>query len=202
MGYVEITLVQTLHHANQQKVENYILELIVGLHHLVSMAKANLNVNNNNNNNNINIGTRSPQNKSPARIHVKPAIEQPFVPSDRSVSPPPFGMFSNAEFTEGQLTGYPRKELSQEDKEMLHNIGSDYTARKLIPGLSKSQEFDNNRAASNKEFRKSSSHSQASVNQLQEPPLYRPRNRIKPLGVGIHRLDESESPEALQSEQP
>lgn len=197
MGYVEVTLVQTLHHANQQKVENYILELIIGLHHLVSMAKAN-----HNNNNNLNVVVT----RSPARIHVKPPIQEPFVPSDRSVSPPPFGMFSNAEFTQGlaqQLAGYPnnRKELSQEDKEMLHNIGSDYTARKLLPGLSKSQEFDNSRAAaSNREFlklSKSSSHSGA--NQL-EAPLYRPRSRVKPLGVNMNRLDETESAQSLQGE--
>ena len=72
---------------------------------------------------------------------------------------------------------------------MLCNIGSDFTQRRIIPGLSKSQEFDNSRAAADKEYlklSKSSSHSQTSTNEL-EAPLYRPRHRTKPLvGLNIH----------------
>ncbi|XP_024367762.1 protein PSK SIMULATOR 1 [Physcomitrium patens] len=195
LGCVEITLLQTLHHANQQVVEDYILELVVGLHHLVSRAR---------NSKNINNGDPSPQ-RSPCNINVKAPIQQ-FLLSGRSVSPPPFGMLA-AKFTEGLLyptpAGVIRPELSQEDKDMLREISSGWTQRKIIPGLSRSQEFDNSKAASNKEFlklNKSSSHSVSSKHEL-EAPLYKPRNRIKPLGHNIHRLDEKVTigPGPLQS---
>ncbi|CAK9193381.1 unnamed protein product [Sphagnum jensenii] len=41
MGHVELTLLQTLHHADQDKVENYIVEVIVLLHHLVCRGQRN-----------------------------------------------------------------------------------------------------------------------------------------------------------------
>lgn len=80
---------------------------------------------------------------------------------------------------------------------MLCNIGSDYTQRRIITGLSKSQEFDNSRASADREYlklSKSSSHSQTSTNEL-EAPLYRPRHRIKPLGLNIHYERESDGVE-------
>ncbi|CAM6019600.1 unnamed protein product [Sphagnum balticum] len=41
MGHMELTLLQTLHHADQDKVENYIVEVIVLLHHLVCRGQRN-----------------------------------------------------------------------------------------------------------------------------------------------------------------
>lgn len=200
MGYVEITLIQTLHHADQQKVENYMLELVVGLHHLVSQAR---------NSKNLGSGDRSPQ-TSPARTHVKTTMQEQFILSDRSVSPPPYGMFSSPEFTQGLIYSTPagviRPELSQEDKDVLRDVDSGISKKKIISGLSRSQEFDNSRVSSNIAFlklNKSSSHSVSSTNEL-EAPLNRRGNRIKPLGHDMLRLDEKKTDDLdnLQSQHP
>eukprot|EP00250_Pteridium_aquilinum_P017871 c23814_g1_i1 orf=1077-3236(-) len=41
-GHIELTLLQTLHHADQRRTEEYILELVVWLNHLVILAKSNI----------------------------------------------------------------------------------------------------------------------------------------------------------------
>jgi len=195
MGYVELTLLQTLHHANQQKVEGYILELIVGLHHLVSRAR-------NNSNNKNNNGQRSPT-KSPTRPGGKKK-PQKFVPPERNISPPPFNMFPSENLSNGQFLPQHvpdetqstiNPELSQEDKDMLRDIDSGLLARKVIPGLSKSQEFDTTRVAANRDhlrLSKSSSHSPSSTDNFIEvdpPPVYKPRNH-DPMSLDIDRLNE------------
>lgn len=57
-GHMELILLQTLHHADQKATEHYILELIVWLNHLVSLAKSNI------------PGSKSPM-KSPIRSPVQ-----------------------------------------------------------------------------------------------------------------------------------
>ena len=184
MGYVELTLLQTLHHASQQKVEGYILELIVGLHHLVSRARNNH-------------GQRSPQ-KSPIRSPVLKASVQKFVPPERNISPPPFAMFSSANrqfSSNGQYIPHHEQvrpvslELSQEDKEMLHDIECGLSQRKVIPGLSKSQEFDTSRVAANRELlrlSKSNSHSPSSTN---KGDVYQPVCKPRKHTVNLHSPD-------------
>jgi hypothetical protein len=83
MGYSELTLLQTLHHANQQKVEAYILELIVGLHHLVCRARKNK----------LSNGLQQFPHKLP-QVTRKPT--QPFIPPERNISPPPLDMFASS----------------------------------------------------------------------------------------------------------
>jgi hypothetical protein len=102
MGHVELTLLQTLHHADQDKVENYIVEVIVLLHHLVCRGQRN-------NDAMLPPPPRSPQ-KSPACLPstVQPPNnltiqgqqltcvanfpQQQFqqLPPPRNISPPPF----------------------------------------------------------------------------------------------------------------
>lgn len=190
MGFVELTLLQTLHHASQQKVEGYILELIVGLHHLVSRARNHH-------------GQRSPQ-KSPIRSPVLKASAQKFVPPERSISPPPFATFASAnrQFSSNgqyiphhELVRPVSPELSQEDKDMLHDIERGLSQRKVIPGLSKSQEFDTSRVAANRELlrlSKSNSHSPSSTNKSDvHQPLYKPRmHTLNLLSPDIDRLQE------------
>ncbi|KAG0588162.1 hypothetical protein KC19_2G221200 [Ceratodon purpureus] len=193
MGYTELTLLQTLHHANQQKVEAYILELIVGLHHLVSRAKMNAM----NKNNNVHpLPQKFPIATTPTR---KPT--EPFVPPERNISPPPFEMFASASFSSsGRLSPHDvpaasvSTELTEEDETILRDVDRP-SARRIIPGLSKSQELDSSAIRAERELlmlSKSSSHSPSTTAKLELDHLEQKRRKsnLDPLEHDMHRLNE------------
>lgn len=136
-GQADLIKIETLHHADKMKTESYILELIVGLHHLISQSKPE------------NGGLRSPI-KSPIRS-----------PTSRSLT-----------ITSAESIASTSTLLSKEDQEMLRYVNF----RKLIPGISKSQEFDTNRSKLDKHSRlsKSNSHSPTTASKKEFYPLRRP----------------------------
>lgn len=93
-GHMELTLLQTLHHADQKATEYYILELIVWLHHLVSLAKSNV-----------------PGNKSPIKSPIRsPVQHKKIMPNNEKPS-----VREN-----GHIMCTP--ELSPEDQVMLQGV--------------------------------------------------------------------------------
>jgi hypothetical protein len=181
MGHVELTLLQTLHHADQEKVENYILEVIVLLHHLVCWERKNN-------------GPRS-QPKLPPSL---PSSDQPIIPTQgqqfaatctqqqqfqqmlppRSISPPPVfttKMISppppTTTITTNTANGH---QISNKNEETTASpkLGTQppgenglVKPRKAL-GLSKSQEFDTVKVAANRKLvglSKSNSHSTSST---------------------------------------
>lgn len=58
-GNMDLALLQTLHHADQKVTEQYILELVVWLHHLINLARSNI-----------------PGNKSPVKSPVRSPVQQ------------------------------------------------------------------------------------------------------------------------------
>ena len=104
---ITLTRLQTLYHADKQKTDAYILELVAWLHHLISLVKQR------------DHGFKPQPVRSPSYkglvFHSK--------------------MHQFLSFNGG--TKAHRIELSQEDRNLLHKV----TTRRLIPGISKSQEF-------------------------------------------------------------
>lgn len=111
-GHLELSLLQTLHHADQKVTEDYILDLVVWLHHLVTLAKSSI------------PGSKSPI-KSPIRSPVQHAKGVVPAGTDKPVAA-----------GNGQMVGLP--ELSPEDEVMLQGVKH----KKFTPGISKSQEFN------------------------------------------------------------
>eukprot|EP00262_Sarcandra_glabra_P007261 TRINITY_DN1994_c0_g1_i1.p1 TRINITY_DN1994_c0_g1~~TRINITY_DN1994_c0_g1_i1.p1 ORF type:complete len:630 (-),score=85.29 TRINITY_DN1994_c0_g1_i1:94-1983(-) len=101
--------IQTLYHAEKEKADEYILELVIWLHHLVSQAKQR---------------------------------DQGFKPVESIRSPTRKGSFLLAETEKFPSPRHNSKtskvsQISEEDREMLEAV----KFRKLVPGLSKSQEL-------------------------------------------------------------
>ncbi|CAK9859008.1 unnamed protein product, partial [Sphagnum jensenii] len=136
MGHVELTLLQTLHHADQDKVENYIVEVIVLLHHLVCRGQRN---------NDAMLPPPPPPPRSPQK---SPAC----LPSTLSNNN------SNNNNKRGGTTtmGGPKLLTGQQHHGLMK-------PQKAL-GLSKSQEFDTSKVVANRKLlglSKSNSHSQS-----------------------------------------
>ncbi|CAK9225449.1 unnamed protein product [Sphagnum troendelagicum] len=182
MGHVELTLLQTLHHADQEKVENYILELIVLLHYFVCWEQKNN-------------GPRS-QPKSPPSL---PSSDQANIPTQgqqfaatstqqqqfqqmlppRSISPPPVfttktispppppTTMTTTNTANGHQISNKNEETTASPKLGTQPPGENglVKPRKAL-GLSKSQEFDTVKVAANRKLvglSKSNSHSTSST---------------------------------------
>ncbi|XP_024394485.1 protein PSK SIMULATOR 1 isoform X3 [Physcomitrium patens] len=207
MGYTEITLLQTLHHANQQKVEAYILELIVGLHHLVSRARKNMNKNSN-----VQLLPQKPPNKTqdkkPVELGRRKLVE-PFVPPERNISPPPFEMFASVSLSNSPSfsNGFPNlphhapvtsssSKLSQEDESTLSHVDSGSSSSPIFtPGLGMSEEFDSSVVLAEREQPKlsqNSSHSSSTAKKFElDQTIHKPRNsKVDPLRDDVHRVNE------------
>ncbi|KAA3488939.1 DUF668 family protein [Gossypium australe] len=104
---ITLTRLQTLHHANKQKTDAYILELVTWLHHLTSLAKQ--------------------RDQSFKPKPVRSPTYKGFVFHSKMQR-----FLSLKDGTEVQ-----RIELCEEERNLLNKV----TARRLIPGISKSQEL-------------------------------------------------------------
>ncbi|PKA47969.1 hypothetical protein AXF42_Ash016316 [Apostasia shenzhenica] len=159
-GQTSLSKIETLHYANKEKTEAYMINLIVLLHQLICLSKL------------ANGDHRSPA-KSPIRSPTtnQLAISLPdIIPNSQTL-------------------------ITQEDQKMLQDVNF----RRLIPGISKSQEFDNAHSKLDCQYRlsKSSSHSPTTASKKYFLPEIRPFmvsivdfniDRIKALDV-MDRVD-------------
>ncbi|GAB2291199.1 DNAJ domain protein [Dionaea muscipula] len=153
--------IETLHHADKEKTEGYVLDMIVWLHHLISQSKlaaaAGSNGNGNGNGNGGGI-------RSPSPIKSPPMRSPPNQKTTQLISPPP------------PPPPPPQKPptvlLTVEDQEMLQDVTK---RRKLTPGISKSQEFDTTTTTSSK--RRLSKYRRPSKSSSLSPTRERERER-------------------------
>ena len=103
----EIMRIETLHHADKDKTESCILEMLLWLHHLATKSKSTSNTE----------GNKSPLNSS--------SVPKP--------NQQPKDMHPNAQSVM----------LTPEDQEMLQAV----TKKRRTPGISKSQDFDSEKAS-------------------------------------------------------
>ncbi|XP_002963258.2 uncharacterized protein LOC9655198 [Selaginella moellendorffii] len=181
-GHTELIRLQTLHHAEQSTAEFYILELIVWLNVLVSCARNSIN------------GHRSPF-KSPNR---SPATKK----SDEEAS-------KAAEEANAVESASRKCGLSQEDQEMLKDV---VQAKRRMPGISKSQEFDatsskpklSKRLSLSNRLSKSNSHSPSAAPTAQSSsPRHAKRHHQSaappPLDLDIDRINEIDTSSSKRS---
>lgn len=103
-----ISRLETLHHADKQKTEQHILELVMWLHRLISQVRHRDN------------GVKPLPLRSPTRKVL-------ILPSEMQQIPSPDHCYKELNLVK----------ISQEDRNLLEEV----KGRRLVPGISKSQEF-------------------------------------------------------------
>ncbi|KAG9442588.1 hypothetical protein H6P81_018442 [Aristolochia fimbriata] len=122
-GHNNINRIQTLHHAQKDLTDEYILELVIWLHHLVSQVKQK------DHGFRTSLPTRSPAQKGPLFSLLLAGGRDSLVGDKK----------------------FEKVHLSQEEKQMLERVFH----RRLVPGISKSQELGVRRKRSRRGFTRS-----------------------------------------------